>query len=110
MTFSATPMGAYLNAEYLQDRGIKKVSSTIDAQEWITQAENFTLFYAARNGEVSSDDVQRECPPPIGSNPNVVGALFRSLLAKKKIEFVATRKSNRASGHARRIGVYRLVV
>lgn len=112
MTFSATPIGEFINrnkaAELLRDRGIAQVSSTLDAQQWQTQARAFALYYASKNGEVTSDDVQRDCPPPHSVNPNVVGALFRSLVAKKELEFVETRKSGRALGHARRIGVYRI--
>lgn len=50
--------------------------------------------------------VRAHCPVPEGVNPNVLGAVFRG--PKNRWELIGYVKSNRASSHGRRVGVYQL--
>lgn len=84
----------------LQARGIEQVSR--NNSEWIAQARGVARRVAQESGAVSSDDIHRLCPPPAGTHPNVMGAVFKGLNLRV-ISFMTTK---RPSGHGRLIRVY----
>ncbi len=98
-----TPLFDYIESQNRRDIGIAKVSGYPN-DDWITRARNFAMHYAARNGEVTSDDVQKWCPPPPDAHPNVMGAVFRG----KRLKPVGFTQTKRVSGHARTIRIYEL--
>jgi len=93
----------YAAGKALRDRGLEAVSSFPNDQ-YLKQARALALILAAKNGEVTTDDVQRILPRPENIHPNVVGAICKC----KELKFVGFKQSERATAHARRIGIYRL--
>lgn len=83
-----------------RDDGVAKVSQN----DWVERARAFALNYAARNGEVTSDDLQRHMPRPASVHPNAVGAVFRT----KLLQVIGYTQTERVSGHARTIKIYGL--
>lgn len=75
--------------------------------EWIEEARKKAIEISRRRGEVSADDIAVECPPPVGTDPRVIGAVW---FPRKEWEIITYRKSARhAVNHGRRIAVWRWV-
>ena len=88
---------------YLRDRGIAKVSN-YPHDGWVQKAKDIAVMLAAKNGTVTSDELQNIFPRPQDVPPNAVGAVFRD----KRLVYIGSDQSERATAHARRIGVYML--
>lgn len=86
----------------LKDRGLAIAEANCSA--WLGIARGFAMRYAKKHGEVTSDDVQRYCPRPIGVNHNAVGAVMRQPYLEHTGKHVL---SSRVSAHRRVIGVFR---
>ena len=77
-------------------------------EEWIALACEIGARFCARNGEFTTDDLWRECPPPAGVKGQIFGAVTRKLMTSKRIEPTGEyRKSARPECHGRPIAVYR---
>lgn len=96
----------YAEAQKARDAGIARLHENLIADSWIAQAREFALLYAAKHGEVSADDVLKFCPRPSDVHKNSVGAIFRS----KQLRLVGFKQSSKVSSHARRIGIYQVVL
>lgn len=89
-----------LHGEALRDQGIERVA--MGKEEWLAAARSSMRQRAIERGEVSADDLYDACPPPPGSHPNLVGAVFRGL----GLRVLRMTKSRRTAAHARLIPVY----
>ena len=96
---------SYSQGKALRDRGIAQVIS-FPSDDYVLQAQAVALNLAYKNGEVSSDDLQRILSRPINLSPNVIGAVFSSLIKSKKLKLLTFKQSERVSARARRIAVY----
>ncbi len=86
--------------EALRDHGIERVA--MGKKEWLAAARAAVLQRARERGEVSADDLYDACPPPPGTHPNLVGAVFRRL----GLRVLRMAKSRRTAAHARLIPIY----
>ena len=84
----------------LRDVGVAKLERH---HHWLERAREFAVRYCKAYGSITSDDVHHvmEDPP----HPNCYGALFRD---KRFVPTGERVQTNRASGHAREIRVWRL--
>jgi hypothetical protein len=73
--------------------------------DWLTQARHIARQIAQRNGIVTIDDVRKECPPPPGKDPRVMGAVF----AGKDWVRVGYKQSDRRECHGRPVSVFSLL-
>jgi hypothetical protein len=85
-----------------RDQGIAQVSQ--GNEPWLLRARATARLVAQERGQVCSDDIHERCPPPPGTHPNVMGAVFRST----GLEQVGWRLTTRPEGRGRAIRVYRL--
>lgn len=69
--------------------------------EWLEDARATAKAIIRRRGEVTADDINRECPVPKGIEPRTMGCVFRSR-EFKLLKYVAGARS------VRQIGVYGL--
>lgn len=77
-------------------------------EDWIAFACEVAARFCARNGEFTTDDLWRECPPPKGVKGQIFGAVTRKLVKAKLIEPTGFyRPSERAECHSRPIAIYR---
>lgn len=72
--------------------------------DWLSQARATARRIASRAGNVTIDEVRKECPPPKGKDPRVMGAVF----AGKEWVRVGFRQSDRRECHGRPVSVFRL--
>lgn len=77
-------------------------------EEWIALACEVAARICTREGEFTTDDLWRECPPPTGVKGQIFGAVTRRLVKDKRIEATGQyRKSTRPECHSRPIATYR---
>lgn len=95
----------YAAAQRLRDIGMEAASSYPN-DSWVKQARSTALILAARNGEVTINDVLKVFPPPKDLNPNAIGSVMKT----KQLKRIGETISDKVSSHARRIGVYTLCV
>lgn len=72
--------------------------------KWVAEAREAAIAIASVKGEVTSDDVWSQCPPPDG----VDGRLLSKALNRREWEVVGYRHSERGRNAARQIAVWRL--
>ena len=77
-------------------------------EDWINTACEIAARICTREGEFTTDDLWRECPPPPGVKGQIFGAVTRKLVKAKKLEPTGNyRPSVRAECHKRPIAIYR---
>lgn len=76
----------------------------VAGERWVREARVAALRIFGEHGEVTSDCVWRECPPP----PTVDGRLMSNVLSRADWEIVGYRRSARGRNAARKIAVWRL--
>jgi hypothetical protein len=73
--------------------------------EWLERARRAAKTHSLMYGEVCADDLWKICPPPEGTDPRTLGAVFHP---RKNWEQVGTRRSERSkTNHGRSIAVWR---
>lgn len=85
----------------LRTNGMEAAAHSLGAQDWLERARGYAGWFAARYGEVTSDDVLKGCPKPDGVSPYAIGSLF-----KKGFRRIGYRNTEKASSHARPIGIW----
>lgn len=70
--------------------------------DWLKKARGVARRLAQEGQGVTIDDVRKECPPPAGQDPRVMGAVFD----RKGWRCVGYRKSDRRECHGRPIGIF----
>lgn len=105
MNMKQTPPHFDLFAAALaRDVGLARVSS-FPNDSWIAQARSMALILAAKQGEITINDVLQRLPRPDHIHPNAVGSVMRC----KELKKIGYTKSSKVSSHARAIGIYTLV-
>lgn len=74
--------------------------------EWVDRARVIARKIAKAKGEVSSDDIWRECAPPSGADARVMGAVFAERGAWELVRY--QRSERRVANHGRAISVWRI--
>lgn len=97
------PLFNAAEAARLRDLGLAKVSS-FPNDTWVQRARAIAIMFAAKNGEVTINDVLKMLPRPESVHPNACGAVMKC----KELVLTSYTKSDKVSSHARRIGVYSL--
>lgn len=72
--------------------------------EWLAMARAVARDLASSGGVVTVNDVREKCPPPPGSDPRIMGAIFNT----REWERVGVQRSGRRVCHARPISTFRL--
>lgn len=80
-----------------------ELTASLWANDWVGKARYFAIQHARLHGTVTSDDIHRICPMPDSVHPNSMGAIWRT----KELVCVGYTVTQRKSGHARRIGIYK---
>lgn len=88
-------------ARKLRDTGIEAVSA-FPNDSYVEKARSVAEMLAAKNGQVTINDVLKALPKPESVHPNALGAIMRS----KRLKLVSFTQSNKVSSHARRVGIY----
>jgi len=78
-------------------------SHEVVSADFLTQAIALAREIAKKRGDVTADDVRARLPIPPGTNPSVMGAVFR-----RGFKYVGYMKSTRPAARSRRILVYAL--
>lgn len=100
--FLRRPMPAESEAHARIERGHTNMAGSAEA--WRAVAGSLVMHQARVLGRVTSDVVWELCPPPVDSDPNVVGRLMQSL----PLEWTGLwARSQRPSARSRRIRVYK---
>jgi len=73
--------------------------------DWIEKARAAARKFATENGVVTSDDIWEICPPPMNSDPRVMGAVFKPRGDWERVDY---RPSWRKANHGRPVAIWRL--
>jgi hypothetical protein len=73
--------------------------------EWISLARQTAERLARQNGQITSDDIWDVCPPPVGADPRVMGAVFADKTIWQRVGYV---KSARKINHGRPVTAWTL--
>jgi len=87
--------------EFLKQEALD--SHEVVSADFLTQAIEIARETAKKRGDVTADDVRARLPIPPGTNPSVMGSVFR-----RGFRCVGHMKSTRADARSRRILVYAL--
>lgn len=71
---------------------------------WLVRARQSARYLARLHGSVSVDDIRKECPPPEGSDPRIMGAVLRAPEFVK----ISMENSDRRTCHGRPIARFSL--
>lgn len=80
----------------LKDQGMQAAANSCGASEWLSQAREVGKLISALCGEVSSDDILRQCPKPLSVSHQAIGSLFKG----KGWRLLGYTKTQKISGHA----------
>lgn len=72
---------------------------------WIEKARAAARELAGKLGTITSDHIWEACPPPGGTDPRVLGAVFSDRAVWEKVGYV---KSGRKINHGRPVAEWRL--
>lgn len=73
---------------------------------WLAEARAVARHLGRDGGLVTVNDVRRICPPPVGADPRVMGAVF----TRSEWRNMGAENSDRRTCHGRPISVFRLRV
>jgi hypothetical protein len=87
----------------LKERGLDVIESYPNDQ-WVQKARAIAEMLAAKNGEVTMDEILKVLPRPPDVHPNSCGAVFRG----KRWKQIGTKQSEQVSRHAGIIRIWKL--
>jgi len=74
--------------------------------EWLSRARSTAKALARQLGAITSDDLWEHCPPPPGSDPRVMGAVFQPRSEWEKVDWRPSWR--RDVNHGRNVAIWNL--
>lgn len=75
-----------------------------DKMQWLANARAAARRIAREKGTVTIDEVRECCPPPVGVDPRVMGAVMQP----REFQMIKFVESRRKACHGRHIGLFKL--
>lgn len=85
-----------------KELGLEMAAYGYGAAQWLAEARKVAEMLAAKQGEITSDDLLRVCPKPPHVSHQAIGSLFRT----PRWRCIGRRPSAKISGHGREIRIW----